>query len=393
MYKNLNITAVIIFMFSTWSYAQIGIGTDIPDAGSILDVTSSNKGVLIPRVDITDLSTIAPITGGSTVSLLVYNTNVLTGRGFHYWDGVEWIYLVEAGNIGNIYSNDDSLAGDRMVTQNNFNLNFDDNTLTIVGSDNRIGIGTNSPESNLHIKTIEDIGDAVLTIESDSNDDNENDNVRIELMQANKRIRTTMGLNNNSNNEYIGALKNTFFINSFGTSPSGDHGHIQFATGGTDTTPQNSVARMTILNNGNVGINTNAPTQKLSVVGTTGNTSGVWLMNSDIRIKNIGEDFTDGLGIVNSIHPVNYTYKANAPFFDGGKPQIGIIAQELEKIAPYMVSKTKGAGYSDLRTLNPQAFPYLLINAVQQQQVQIEERQKEIEELKDLVKELIKKKN
>ncbi|MDC8003280.1 tail fiber domain-containing protein [Aureisphaera galaxeae] len=59
----------------------------------MLDVTSSDKGVLIPRVDISNLSTIAPITGGGTESLLVYNTNSTTGPGFFYWDGSQWVAL------------------------------------------------------------------------------------------------------------------------------------------------------------------------------------------------------------------------------------------------------------------------------------------------------------
>ena len=46
----------------------------------------------------------------------------------------------------NVYSVDGALADNRAVTQNNFDLNFDANTLVVSGDDNRVGIGTASPE-------------------------------------------------------------------------------------------------------------------------------------------------------------------------------------------------------------------------------------------------------
>lgn len=73
------------------SFAQVGIGTTSPSAGSSLDIDTSDKGFLVPRVSISDLATIAPVTGGSTEGLLVYNTNTSTGKGFYYWDGSAWV--------------------------------------------------------------------------------------------------------------------------------------------------------------------------------------------------------------------------------------------------------------------------------------------------------------
>jgi len=102
------ILGIIATIFlSTTIIAQVGINTTTPASGSMLDITSIDKGVLIPRVDIANLSTIAPITGGSTESLLVYNTNATTGRGFHYWSGIVWIPLLSddwkaTGNVGTV---------------------------------------------------------------------------------------------------------------------------------------------------------------------------------------------------------------------------------------------------------------------------------------------------
>jgi hypothetical protein len=111
---------------------------------------------------------------------------------------------------------------------------------------------------------------------------------------------------------------------------------------------------------------------------------------SDARLKNDITPFTDGLNVISKINPVQFYYNANAPFKTEIQ-QTGVIAQELEKIAPYMVEKNKQNGYDDLRSVNNQAYTFLLINAVKEQQVQISTQQKEIDELKALVNQLLKK--
>ena len=108
--------------------AQVGINTTTPQPGAILDINSSNKGMLVPRVDIANLSTIAPITGGSTVGLLVYNTNATTGIGFHYWTGSVWFPILsndwkERGNIGT------NPATDFIGTADNTGLRFRTNNI------------------------------------------------------------------------------------------------------------------------------------------------------------------------------------------------------------------------------------------------------------------------
>lgn len=105
------------------SYAQVGIGTTTPQPGSILDISTTNKGVLVPRVNIANLNTIAPITGGATEGLLVYNTNGITGVGFHYWNGSLWIPIIskdwkQGGNVGT------NPATDFLGTIDNVDLRF-----------------------------------------------------------------------------------------------------------------------------------------------------------------------------------------------------------------------------------------------------------------------------
>ena len=101
-----NFIIFTLFTYSSILYSQVGINTTTPADDAMLDITATDKGMLVPRVDISDLSTIAPITGGSTESLLVYNTNATTGTGFYYWDSSQWVGLGnsddwrELGNAG-----------------------------------------------------------------------------------------------------------------------------------------------------------------------------------------------------------------------------------------------------------------------------------------------------
>ncbi|MDK2772517.1 MAG: hypothetical protein KYX68_09875, partial [Flavobacterium sp.] len=85
--------------------AQVGIGTTSPQAE--LDITSSNDGLLIPRISLinsTDATTVQTL----TVSELVYHTGSagLATPGYYYWDGVQWVRL----QVG-LASNDWTLLG------------------------------------------------------------------------------------------------------------------------------------------------------------------------------------------------------------------------------------------------------------------------------------------
>jgi hypothetical protein len=73
---------------------QIGIGTSSPDASAALDVTSTNKGFLPPRVALTSKTDVTTISS-PTAGLLVYNTGAgtLKSAGMYYWDGSQWTSL------------------------------------------------------------------------------------------------------------------------------------------------------------------------------------------------------------------------------------------------------------------------------------------------------------
>src|SRR5207342_1645808 len=66
------------------SSGATGIGTTSPAASSLLEVKSTTKGVLIPRMTFVQRNAItSPATG-----LLIYQTNGTPG--FYYFDGAAW---------------------------------------------------------------------------------------------------------------------------------------------------------------------------------------------------------------------------------------------------------------------------------------------------------------
>jgi len=130
------------------TYSQVGIGTTTPDSSSMLEVDATDKGVLVPRVAIANLNTAAPVTA-PIESLLVYNTTIATGVGFHYWDGAKWTPLSGAA------AND----GDWTVVGNDmYNANS-----------GYVGVGTITPTAQLHI---EDTSGAAIVAFNDGFEDN-----------------------------------------------------------------------------------------------------------------------------------------------------------------------------------------------------------------------------
>lgn len=91
----------ILFLTTSSVIAQTGIGTTTPHASAKLDVSSTNKGFLPPRVTLTsatDATTIASPAEG----LLVYNLgSVGLQAGYYYWNGANWATIATATSAGN----------------------------------------------------------------------------------------------------------------------------------------------------------------------------------------------------------------------------------------------------------------------------------------------------
>ncbi len=128
---------------------------------------------------------------------------------------------------------------------------------------------------------------------------------------------------------------------------------------------------------GNVGINAVNPSATLVVNGSAVNLTGVWGVYSDERLKTDVSTFDDGLDVVLGLDPVMFRYNGK----EGLSPeqrQIGLIAQHVESVAPYMVSTSDGAELDDVRVMSTQALPYLLINAIQELEAKVEDLERQL---------------
>lgn len=117
MKKNYLISLILTAFIAVNSFGQIVIGEKVlPKQGTLLqiqnlpdqpnDLTNSNKGLLLPRVNLTDINNLYPMfsTGYNKsvldpihMGLLVFNVNenLVNGKGIgiYVWDGSKWTNL------------------------------------------------------------------------------------------------------------------------------------------------------------------------------------------------------------------------------------------------------------------------------------------------------------
>ncbi|HMU11298.1 MAG TPA: hypothetical protein PKC54_14900 [Ferruginibacter sp.] len=89
MKKLLLLPALLISLFIQ---AQVKIGNNpgTIDPNSLLELESTNKGFLPPRVALNSLSSVTPLTGTVPAGMLVFSTGGTLTDGYYYWDGTEW---------------------------------------------------------------------------------------------------------------------------------------------------------------------------------------------------------------------------------------------------------------------------------------------------------------
>ncbi|HAO46592.1 MAG TPA: hypothetical protein DCQ97_06675 [Chitinophagaceae bacterium] len=268
------------------------------------------------------------------------NTGVGTNTGLNANNIANCTFIgYQAGNNSGNLTNATAIGANAVVTSSNSLVLGDYTNISV-------GIGVTSPSDVLHVKGI---GEHQLTIEA---------------------YAFPVGLLLKSGNNEVARIRHE----------NGPGGYLQIQDNAFNWSEIGLV-----LNQGSVGIGTTGPTAKLSVNGTANNSTGTWGVFSDARVKTINNEFTDGLNVIKQIRPVLFTYNEQAPY-RSGDVQVGVVAQELEKVAPYMVSQKKYGEFTDLREVNNQAYVFLLINAVKEQQTRIEELEKTVKELSLKVK-------
>lgn len=107
--KKIIFLLLVVFHLSKLSFSQsVGVGTTSPDNSAILDVQSTSKGMLVPRIALTAANAASPVTSPAD-ALLIYNTASAgsginaVAPGFYHWQSSisRWVAISSATTSNN----------------------------------------------------------------------------------------------------------------------------------------------------------------------------------------------------------------------------------------------------------------------------------------------------
>ncbi|MGO4906367.1 ice-binding family protein [Flavobacterium sp. W20_MBD1_R3] len=141
-----NVIKILLLTISLNCAAQIGLGTANPDASSILDLASTTKGLLVPRMSLEERNLIASPAEG----LLIFNT---TTKGFNYfqsgWNDYLSNYKTVTANtdVTTISTTDEAIEGSVLTTSSgsyavSFNSQYKNEPITTTTTVTTPGIVT-----------------------------------------------------------------------------------------------------------------------------------------------------------------------------------------------------------------------------------------------------------
>jgi hypothetical protein len=300
---------LLSLLMAAGSYAQsVGINADgsAPDGSAMLDVKSTDKGFLAPRVSSTGDVT-SPATG-----LLVYQTGGTPG--YYYYNGSSWVLLGAA-------------SGASQWTTSGSDIYY---------NSGNVGIGTITPTYKLEVngnvkashfgldatgyfqKQIIDGSTEDVVIAFDANDfffyERESDFYQFNIGGASKlRI-------NADGNVGIGTMtpgvpldvNGSVAINTYGT-----YFHINQAITSATTT---------------FGVSIRASNDIMA--------GGAFVSTSDKRVKENIKELHHSLDLINKLRPVSYNKIDKVKY--GNKLNYGFIAQEVEELIPNAVNTGTG---------------------------------------------------
>ncbi|MFI5204222.1 MAG: hypothetical protein ACHQF2_06975 [Flavobacteriales bacterium] len=151
----MRIILILLILLPTWSYSQNVAVNNTGAAANThaildVDVSTNDKGVLIPRLATAERTAIAGL-GVADEGLIVYDE---TTNSFWFWDGTQWVEMSNAGNqwllLGNAGTNP---ATNFIGTTDNTDLVVRTNSTEAmrVSAAGNVGIGTATPGFKLHV--------------------------------------------------------------------------------------------------------------------------------------------------------------------------------------------------------------------------------------------------
>jgi len=216
-----------------------GSGTD-PNASSMMDVQSTDKGMLVPRVALVSRDNASSPIASPANSLLIFNTATAnTGAaappnditpGYYYWDQNASVWQRVMSGYGNL--NTGTGSNGHVSYWTGASTQGYDNTGNFFwdATNDRLGIGTTSPSTSLHVSNA--AGEQIRIQSSGTEAD---------IYYVNNTGNWQVGTNNSGN----GTSNNQFYI-------------------------YDNAYRLTVQNgSGNVGIGLTTPQRLLDINGTT----------------------------------------------------------------------------------------------------------------------------
>jgi hypothetical protein len=306
----------------------------------------------------------------SPATKLVVESGGFAVQGLSQWPssgfGLEFWNLADTSYIGSFNRTTSAYRNMFLFANNTIFENGGNERMRITSAGN-IGIGTTSPGARLHVEGGNAIfnnglADTILAIETDA------------AGLYDPIFQMGSGQNSIASEGFEIWYSNNVGDVHLSTTYSDAAASIRFHTA-TGTSKSTSNERMIITGTGNVGIGTTSPAYKLHVEG---NVSGISIYAShdiaafsDITVKKEVKKIENAIEKVKELN--GYTYVRTDD--ETGTRRAGVIAQEVQKVLPEVVSAnpdgTLNVAYSNMIAL--------LIEGMKEQQ-------KEIDELKKLLK-------
>jgi hypothetical protein len=285
--KKLLYTASLALL-GTITQAQVKVG-DNPgtiNGGSALEIESTNKGLLMPRVALTSTTTWG-LAGTPTAGMSVYNTGTglsssntaypAAGVGEYYWDGTGWVSKkggaqssVGADNGLTVGYNSTGNVGLGGTLGKNTEVATAGKTLGFSGS-GFVGVGTAAPKSKLALSN--DGGGGGLADDISIYSYGSNVAPALTTVSSAGTEAAPANITNGTSIGYLGFggrwnnawnLNSTNIFSTYKGDGTTTLSNLGFATANT--------TRMLIDENGNVGVGTTSPATKLEV--NNGTTAG-----------------------------------------------------------------------------------------------------------------------
>jgi len=257
--------------------AQTGIGTTTPHASAKLDVTSSDKGFLPPRMTSAQRTAISSPAAG----LMVYQTDGTSG--LYYYNGTAWIYIINSTT--NVVSVVNGGTGTSTSTgTGSVVLNTSPTLITPALGTPSSATLTNA--SGLPIASgVSGLGTGVASFLATPT----SSNLASAISDETGSGALVFGTSPSFTTPSLGAASATSIVVPTITGGSGTTQSLIYrSTSGNGTTGADHIFQvgnnggteaMRILNNGNVGIGTTAPSSALTVGSTTGSIGGEITIN------------------------------------------------------------------------------------------------------------------